>query len=131
MILALRTDSPNAEIYLLSENKEIDRIIWLAERKLADELLIKIEEILKQNGANLNDLTGIIVFTGSGSFTGLRIGTTIANSLAYAQSIPVIASSGNNWIQSGIKKLETAKTENYVVPQYAAEPNITSPKPKT
>lgn len=131
MILALRTDSPTAEIYLVSNYQEIDQLKWLAQRNLADELLIKIEELLKKNNTQLNDLGGIIVFTGEGSFTGLRIGTTVANSIAYALSIPVLASSGKDWILSGAKKLVTAKSNNYVIPQYSAEPNITSPKPKT
>lgn len=131
MILALRTDSPKAELYLYENNIQIDSYTWLAERRLADELLVKIEELLKKNTVEFGNLSGIIIFTGSGSFTGLRIGTTVANSLGYAQSIRVIDSDGVDWIKSGLKKLKSASNSKYVVPRYDSEPNITSPKPKT
>ncbi len=131
MILALRTDKPTAEIYLYNDTNQVDEYSWLAERKLADELLIKIQDLLTKNTAKFDDLTGIIIFSGSGSFTGLRIGTTVANSAAYAQSIPVIDARGEDWIECGLQKLKVKKNAGYVIPIYDAEPNITSPKPKT
>ncbi len=131
MILAIRTDSSVAELYLFNNIQQIDSSNWLAERKLADELLVKIEELLSKNKLSFSTLSGIVIFTGSGSFTGLRIGTATANALAYAESIPIVESEGKDWIKQGIKKLSSVKAGNYVVPRYDAEPNITSAKPKT
>ena len=48
-----------------------------------------IEEILKENNLQLSDLTEIKVNCGPGSFIGLRVGVTIANTLAFLLHIPI------------------------------------------
>jgi len=131
MILAIRTDQPTAELYLFDKNSKLDSYSWLAHRSLASNILEKIEQILAKNNSNLQSLTGILVFTGEGSFTGLRIGTTVANTLAYSLSVPVAKAKSSDWLDKGIKKLATQKTGIYVLPEYSSEPNITKPKPKT
>ncbi len=131
MILLIKTDSPVAELYLYSAQKMIDSLTWQADRNLAIELLPAIQKFLSDSKVKESELTGIAIFTGAGSFTGLRIGTTVANTLAYSLNIPVIESEGEGWIQQGIKKIESAQTGQYVVPKYSSPPNITTPKPKT
>ena len=88
----------------------------------------KINEILAKNQSSLSSLEGIIIFTGSGSFTGLRIGTTVANSLSYGLNIPIVSSQGSNWLENGMENLKNAKNGEYVIPTYSSEPNITHPK---
>lgn len=128
MILAIRTDKPEAELHLLSGSKTIDTYKWLAHRELADTLLSKIRDFISKNNVALEDLKGLIVFSGEGSFTGLRIGTSTANALAYGLSIPIAAGTGADWIKEGLVNLQTAKPGEYVIPSYNAEPNITKPK---
>lgn len=48
-----------------------------------------IEEIFKENNLNIKDLKKIIVVNGPGSFTGIRIGLSIAKTLAYALNISI------------------------------------------
>ena len=48
-----------------------------------------VEALLKEHHLQLSDLTGIEVNQGPGSFTGLRVGITIANTLGFLLSIPV------------------------------------------
>ncbi len=129
MILAIRTDKPLAELYLIGDSSEqIDSHKWESNRQLADELLPSIQKILSSNDHDLQDIKGILIFTGEGSFTGLRIGTTVANTLAYSLEIPIVESVGQDWLQSGLKQLKTAEPGHYVVPKYSSEPNITKPK---
>lgn len=132
MILCLKTDSEIAEIYLYSVDnykpKNIDKISWRAHRQLANQLLPKIEEFLAKNDIKFTDLGGIVVFTGSGSFTGLRIGATVANTLAYALNIKVVNALGQDWQVNGINRLKNVKLKQYSVPKYSAAPNITKPK---
>ena len=128
MILAIRTDKPTAELYLYQESSQIGIYNWEAHRSLADTLLTKIKEFLDNNNTALNELEGIIVFTGKGSFTGLRIGTSTANALAYGLEIPVVAGLGEEWIKQGLENLKKANKGDYVIPKYNAEPNITKPK---
>lgn len=55
----------------------------------SQNLLPLIEKILTKNRLTLKDLTGIKVNTGPGSFTGLRVGISVANALAFSLKIPV------------------------------------------
>jgi tRNA threonylcarbamoyladenosine biosynthesis protein TsaB len=56
----------------------------------ASQLTIFIEEILKENQLRAQDLEAIAVSKGPGSYTGLRIGVSVAKGIAYAASIPLI-----------------------------------------
>lgn len=55
----------------------------------AQNVLPAIEKILKKKKVEISDLTEIKVNTGPGSFTGLKVGVTIANTLGYLLGIPV------------------------------------------
>lgn len=48
-----------------------------------------IDELLRETKLALPDVTHIYVNTGPGSFTGLRVGVTIANTLGWALGVPV------------------------------------------
>ena len=128
MILALRSDKPEAELYLFDDGKKVAEIKWEAHRELADTLLSKIKEILVNNNIADNEITGIIMHTGEGSFTGLRIGTTVANAMSYSLGVPIVATEGDNWISEGLGKITSSKPGNLVVPKYNSEPNISQPK---
>ena len=98
---------------------------------MASEILEKIEYLLSKNDAKMQSLSGIIIFTGQGSFTGLRIGTTVANTLAYSYAIPIVSAQGDTWLDDGLNSIQSQKKSVYVLPEYSSEPNITKPKPKT
>jgi tRNA threonylcarbamoyladenosine biosynthesis protein TsaB len=55
----------------------------------SQQVLGLINQILKKNKKSLKDLTEIEVETGPGSFTGLRVGISVANTLGWALKIPV------------------------------------------
>lgn len=50
-----------------------------------------IDELLKKEGVQFNELTAVAVSKGPGSYTGLRIGVAAAKGLCYALNIPLIA----------------------------------------
>lgn len=52
-------------------------------------LLPLIEKLLKSQKLEFKDLKGIKVETGHGSFTGLRVGVSVANALGFSLGIPV------------------------------------------
>lgn len=128
MILAIRSDKPEAELYLLDNNKVVKELKWPAHRELADTLLGNITKLAESAGIKLKSIEGVIIFTGEGSFTGLRIGTTVANALAYGLTIPIVSAESDSWIEQGLKDLAQRKVGEYVVPKYSSEPNITKSK---
>ena len=128
MILCLRTDSPEATIELWDGEKRVAIKTWEAGRQLSAQLLPEIDRLLAGRKKTWNDLSGIIVFRGPGSFTGLRIGATVANAMAYSQEIPVVGSAGDDWIRDGLAALKNGQNNTQVVPEYGAPANITKPK---
>lgn len=129
MILTLRTDSPVAEIGLYTpDGHKKAYLTWQADRTLARDLLTKIADQLAKCGVDFTALTGIVVFGGPGSFTGLRIGLTTANTIAYGRQIPIVSAQGEDWIAAGLGKLAGGKNDKIALPAYGAEANITLPK---
>ncbi len=128
LILTIKTDQSEAQIGLLEDDKKIDEVSWQAHRQLAETIHLKIEKLLTDNDKSWQDLGGIICFEGPGSFTGLRIGLTVGNSLAYGLKIPIIAESGEKWIKQGTIKLLAGKNDKVALPKYGALANITKPK---
>jgi tRNA threonylcarbamoyladenosine biosynthesis protein TsaB len=54
-------------------------------------LTVFIDEIFKEAGIKASQLDAVAVSKGPGSYTGLRIGVSVAKGIAYAASIPLIA----------------------------------------
>jgi len=127
-ILAIRTDRPEAELGLFDNSELFDELKWRAGRNLSLTILAKITELLKKNGLDFHKLDGIAVYKGPGSFTGLRIGISVANTLAYGLRIPVASAASRQWPQIALDKLLKGENEQIVLPKYGGEPNISRPK---
>ena len=87
-----------------------------------------IEDILENNNKSSDDVNEIIVVNGPGSFTGIRIGVTIAKIFAYLKKIRIVTitslqaraiGNNNNYILS----LIDAKHDNYYVGLYDSKYN--------
>lgn len=128
IILSIRTDKPEAEVGLFEDEQQIDYEVWHAHRELSVTILQKITELLDRNQKTFQDLDGVVGYKGPGSFTGLRIGLTVANTLAYGLRVPVVGSEAEAWIQDGVKRLLTGENEKITLPMYGAKPNVTKPK---
>lgn len=128
IILTIRTDKADAEIGLFDGQEKIEYETWQADHELSLTILQKIKDLLERNQRQFKDLEGILVYKGPGSFTGLRIGLSVANTLAYGLHIAVVASSGDDWLESGQHRLMAGDNENITLPSYGAEANITKPK---
>lgn len=128
IILALRTDKPEAELYLYKNRTKLGEIRWQAHRELSNTIHTKIKEILNTSSISLNGVKGIACFKGPGSFTGLRIGLSVANALAYSYKIPIVARGGDKWIINGIRDLLTGKNDQIALPEYGRPAATTPPR---
>jgi tRNA threonylcarbamoyladenosine biosynthesis protein TsaB len=128
MYLGIRTDSPVAELYLYESESLVAEKTWQADRQLAFGLLSQLETFLAEQGKSFDDVTGLFVYRGPGSFTGLRIGLTVMNTIAYAQHIPIVGATGDTWHTDASVRLVKGDNDQMVMPFYGAEARITKPK---
>jgi tRNA threonylcarbamoyladenosine biosynthesis protein TsaB len=128
LILTIRTDNPEAEVGLYEGQTQLAYESWQAHRKLSTTLHQKVDAILQQYGKTIHDLNAIICYQGPGSFTGLRIGLTVADSLAYGLVIPVVATMEEGWIQKGIERIQAGEDDQIALPHYGAPVHITQQK---
>lgn len=126
--LTIRTDKPDSEIGLYDNHSQLAYEVWPAHRQLAETIHQKIAELLKNQDIQLADIDAIAVYKGPGSFTGLRIGLSVANALAASFKLPIIGESGDGWREHALSKLESGITQPYVVPEYGADVYITPQK---
>lgn len=128
IILTIRTDKPESEIGLFDDSKQLEYLIWEAHRTLAETIHTKIKEILNKSSISMDDIQGIVVFQGPGSFTGLRIGISVANALAYSLDIPLVGTQNPKWLEQAIAGLLAGQNDKTVQAFYGQEPKTTKPK---
>lgn len=129
MIICIRTDSAEVTLTLAQPNGKIaQELTWEAGRQLSDHLLTKLTDLLQAAEIGWDEVTGMVVFRGPGSFTGLRIGATVANSVAYIKELPIVGTTGNDWLDQGCQRLAAGEDDRQVIPLYGSAPNITKPK---
>jgi tRNA threonylcarbamoyladenosine biosynthesis protein TsaB len=92
------------------------------------QILSEIEANCDKVAIGINELSGIVVYQGPGSYTGLRISITTANAIGYSHNIPIFGSTGDDWVAIGINKLENISTFAPISPIYGGEVYTTKPK---
>lgn len=89
-ILYLDTTSSYLYTAILEDNNIIAEIKEELGNNLSSYTLPRIQEMMYVKGISVDDIKKIICVNGPGSFTGIRIGLTIAKVLAWAKNIPII-----------------------------------------
>lgn len=107
----LYLDTSTEKLILRLDDKEYSASLG---HKMAEKLLGFIEEKLAENHKTWRDLEKITYFSGPGSFTGLRIGAAVVNTLAHDLSIPLYDHHG--------------KRRPIILPDYGRPARITPPK---
>ncbi len=88
MILIIDTIDKNCWVGLQIDKKLYSKK-WQWRKDTGTEVLENIDKLLKENSKNLSDIESILVNQGPGSYTGTRVGITIANTLVWSLNIPV------------------------------------------
>lgn len=89
MILHINTKDQKIIRVSLKDNGKVIKSLSKENEFGSQVLLPLIDNIIKQKKLNYKDLKGIEVEIGPGSFTGLRVGVSLANALGFALNIPV------------------------------------------
>lgn len=125
----------NNELYVKTKESEYSHSIYV---------MPMIEEIFAENNLDIKNLNKIIVINGPGSFTGIRIGLSIAKTIAYALNIDIVTISSltayavssdtdNNKMvviedNKGYYISVFDKDNNIIVEEYYSEENILKDK---
>ena len=88
-ILAVDAATEACSVALYNDG-EISSIFEICPQQHSQKLLPFIEKILSDSGIKLDQLDGIAYGQGPGSFTGVRIGVSVTQGLAFGADLPVV-----------------------------------------
>jgi len=91
LILGLETSTKICSVAISNGNKLLALKEEGGEYSHSEKLTVFIQDVLKEAGVELNQIDAIAVSKGPGSYTGLRIGVSVAKGLCYALYKPLIA----------------------------------------
>ena len=109
--MKLYLDTSTPETILRLDDREYH---YLHANHLAEKLLAFIRDSLAEQHKTWQDITEITYMSGPGSFTGLRIGASVVNTLAHELGIPLYDHHGTKHQQ--------------IIPDYGRGAHITAPK---
>ncbi|PFG03930.1 tRNA (adenosine(37)-N6)-threonylcarbamoyltransferase complex dimerization subunit type 1 TsaB [Bacillus sp. es.034] len=89
-ILSIDTSNYPFGVALIEEDKVIGEYITYMKKNHSVRAMPAVEQLLKDCGVGAKELTKIVVANGPGSYTGVRIGVTLAKTLAWSLNIPLI-----------------------------------------
>ncbi|MFA6098636.1 MAG: tRNA (adenosine(37)-N6)-threonylcarbamoyltransferase complex dimerization subunit type 1 TsaB [Patescibacteria group bacterium] len=100
----------------------------------SEKILPSIDSFLRGKGVLCSSLKGIVVVTGPGNFTSVRVGVVTANTFSFALNVPIVGISRSEFESAeklavlGAQRLKIGKRWTLAKPVYNAEPNITKSK---
>ena len=96
MLLAFDTSTSVASVALVTDHagktddaRLVAELTWQVGQRHSTELLERLEWLLAASRLSMNDLTGVAVALGPGSFNGVRVALATAKSLAFARGVPL------------------------------------------
>ena len=90
MLLAIDTATRTASIALYNADGVLAETTWRSRENHTVELMPQVAHLLDLQRAQKSDLQAIGIALGPGSFTGLRVGMSVAKGLAFGYHIPLI-----------------------------------------
>ncbi|MGF6952869.1 tRNA threonylcarbamoyladenosine biosynthesis protein TsaB [Neobacillus sp. B4I6] len=115
-ILAIDTSNYALGVALLEDNQVLGEYITNLKKNHSVRIMPAIQTLMKDCEKVPADLTKIVVAKGPGSYTGVRIGVTIAKTLAWTLNIPLVGISSLEILASGVGRY----FDGYVSPLFDA-----------
>ncbi len=105
-MLAIDTSSERAGIALLRD-EDLHACSWPAARAQTTQVPLRVHDLLATVGITPADLVSIAVASGPGTFTGLRVGMSLAKGFAIGGRLPIVGvptlvATAQPWVQAGV-----------------------------
>lgn len=110
MILVIDTSSSHVTVSILNNNTIVHEFKKKIDNDIASKIMSIINMELTESNMDIKDIEKIFVVNGPGSFTGVRIGVTIAKTIAWALNIKVVPLSSLELMAT------TPFTKKFIVP---------------
>lgn len=91
MELSIDTSTRFASLALSIQGKTTAELAWKSEQNHSVEFVPALRQLMELVKVNIDNIEAIFVAKGPGRFSALRVGLSIAKSLAMAQSMPLVA----------------------------------------
>lgn len=122
MILALDTSMGGYGIALFKDDQLIAHQADPVTRELSEHLVVHVQGLMMQAGCTFKDLKVLVMATGPGTFTGIRVGFSLMKTLSLSLEIPlygcstleVCAAMGGENIPSKMVVLDSKRAEPFV-----------------
>lgn len=115
-LLFIETAAKTCSVGLLYKDRFYHQYLESDQYVHSEKLHVFIESVISEAKCKFEDLQGIVLDKGPGSYTGLRIGTSAVKGLAYALNLPVVSLTSLEIIAHGSKKHSKYHTIDYLIP---------------
>ena len=116
LILNIETSTNICSVCIAKDGNIIAKKESSEDKSHAKLLTLFIEDLFKEQKLSASDLDAIAVSKGPGSYTGLRIGVSVAKGLCYAKDLPLIAINTLQAMASGIiSKISADDLNNSII----------------
>lgn len=133
MILYINTTERDFIKFALIDNKsEVFLLSKAVGNKQSENMIFLLNKFLRSKRIKLTALSKIVVNREPGSFTSVRIGVVLANTLSYSLKIPIIGVDNFSPIKKEdyLELLSHDSKEEFIKPFYYKEAHITMPNIK-
>ena len=90
MELCIDTSTRYASVGISEEGRILAELAWRSERNHSVELAPALRRVMEHARVRMEDLTAVFAALGPGGFSALRVGLSVAKSLAMARGIPLV-----------------------------------------
>jgi len=90
MLIAIDTSTRLIGVALYDGVQIVSEMVWLSQQYHTVELAPTVSSLIDRAGIPLSDLKVVVVALGPGSFTGLRIGISLAKGMALAGRLAIV-----------------------------------------